>query len=48
MTASPLILDRADHVIFLEDGHAVASGSHRDLMAHHPAYRRTVMRGEED
>lgn len=48
MTASPLILDRADHVIFLEGGHAVASGSHRDLMAHHPAYRRTVMRGEDD
>ena len=48
MTASPLILDKADHVVYLEDGKAVASGSHRDLMSHHTAYRRTVIRGEED
>jgi ABC-type multidrug transport system fused ATPase/permease subunit len=48
MSASPLILDKADHVVFIEDGKAVASGSHRDLMAHHPAYRHTVIRGEED
>jgi ABC-type bacteriocin/lantibiotic exporter with double-glycine peptidase domain len=48
MTASPLLLDQADHVVFLEHGKAIASGSHRDLMAHHPAYRHTVIRGEED
>jgi ABC-type multidrug transport system fused ATPase/permease subunit len=48
MSASPLILDKADHVVYLEDGKVVASGSHRDLMNHHTAYRRTVTRGEED
>lgn len=48
MSASPLILDKADHVVFLEGGRAVASGSHRDLMTNHTAYRHTVVRGEED
>ncbi|HEU5144277.1 MAG TPA: ABC transporter ATP-binding protein [Dermatophilaceae bacterium] len=48
MSASPLILDKADHVVYVEDGKAAASGSHRDLMAHHTAYRHTVVRGEED
>jgi ABC-type multidrug transport system fused ATPase/permease subunit len=48
MSASPLILDQADHVVFLEDGKAVASGAHRDLLARHTAYRHTVIRGEED
>lgn len=48
MTASPLLLDQADHVVFLEHGRAVATGSHRDLMTNHPAYRHTVVRGEED
>ena len=48
MSASPLILDRADHVVFLRDGKAVATGTHQQLMAEHPDYRRTVVRGEED
>jgi ABC-type multidrug transport system fused ATPase/permease subunit len=48
MSASPLILDQADHVVYLEDGKAVASGTHRDLMTNHTAYRHTVIRGEED
>jgi ABC-type multidrug transport system fused ATPase/permease subunit len=48
MSASPLILDRADDVVFLRDGRAVATGSHQQLMAEHPDYRRTVVRGEED
>jgi ABC-type multidrug transport system fused ATPase/permease subunit len=48
MSASPLILDRADHVVFLRDGRAVAAGTHQQLMTDHPDYRRTVVRGEED
>jgi ABC-type multidrug transport system fused ATPase/permease subunit len=48
MSASPLILDRADHVVFLRDGRAVATGTHQQLMTDHPDYRRTVVRGEED
>jgi ABC-type multidrug transport system fused ATPase/permease subunit len=48
MSASPLILDKADHVVYLEAGKVAASGSHRDLVTHHTAYRRTVIRGEED
>ena len=48
MSASPLILDRADDVVFLRDGKAVATGTHQQLMAEHPDYRRTVVRGEED
>ena len=48
MSASPLILDRADDVVFLRDGKAVATGTHQQLMAEHPDYRRTVVRGEEE
>ena len=48
MSASPLLLDRSDHVVFLEDGRVAATGSHRTLMSDHPTYRRTVVRGEED
>jgi ABC-type transport system involved in cytochrome bd biosynthesis fused ATPase/permease subunit len=51
MTASPLVLDRVDRVILLEDGRAVATGTHHELMHTHPsraAYRAVVVRGEED
>jgi ABC-type multidrug transport system fused ATPase/permease subunit len=48
MSASPLLLDRADHVVFLRDGRLAASGTHTRLMADDPDYRRTVVRGEED
>ena len=49
MSASPLLLDQADHVVFLRDGRVAAT-------RHPPAsswptsrdYRRTVVRGEED
>ena len=47
MTASPLLLHHADEVVLLEDGRAVASGTHDELVAGHPAYRATVLRGEE-
>lgn len=46
-TVSPLMLGRADDVILLEDGLAIARGSHRELLEN-PAYRRIVLRGEED
>jgi ABC-type multidrug transport system fused ATPase/permease subunit len=48
VTASPLVLDRADQVAFVADGHVAAVGTHRELLAAAPAYRRTVTRGEED
>ena len=48
MTASPLLLDHVDHVLFLAGGELVAEGSHRELMATNKDYRRTVVRGEDE
>lgn len=48
MTASPLLLDHADHVVFLDGGQVVAQGTHRELLAGNPSYRRTVIRGEDE
>ncbi len=48
MSASPLLLDQADQVVYLEEGRVAASGTHRRLMSELPAYRRTVTRGEDD
>ena len=48
MTASPLLLDQVDHVLFLDDGQLAAEGSHRELMATNKDYRRTVVRGEDE
>ncbi|MDQ4007155.1 MAG: ABC transporter ATP-binding protein/permease [Actinomycetota bacterium] len=48
MTASPLLLDRVDHVLFVHEGRVAAEGTHRDLMHTVPRYRRVVTRGEED
>jgi ABC-type multidrug transport system fused ATPase/permease subunit len=48
MTASPLLLDQADHVAYLRGGRVVAEGSHRELLARNRAYRRTVIRGEDE
>jgi ABC-type multidrug transport system fused ATPase/permease subunit len=48
MSASPLILDQADHVVFLREGTVAATGTHGQLMADEPDYRRIVVRGEED
>ncbi|NUR30720.1 MAG: ABC transporter ATP-binding protein, partial [Catenulispora sp.] len=46
-TTSPLVLDRADHVLYVEDGKVVAEGTHRQLMHDEPRYRATVTRGED-
>ncbi len=43
-TSSPLLLDRADRVAFLEDDRVVAVGTHRELLATHARYRATVTR----
>ena len=46
-TTSPLMLDRADHVIYVEDGKVIAEGRHRALLESEPRYAATVTRGEE-
>jgi ABC-type multidrug transport system fused ATPase/permease subunit len=46
-TTSPLVLDRADHVIYIEEGVVRAQGTHRELLATAPAYNATVTRGED-
>ena len=48
VSASPLVLDEVDRVAYLADGRVAASGSHRELLASTPAYRRVVTRGEDD
>ena len=47
MTASPLLLDHADRVLFLQGGIVTASGTHHELMRTNPAYRAVVVRGED-
>jgi ABC-type multidrug transport system fused ATPase/permease subunit len=46
-STSPLMLDRADHVLYVEDGKVVAEGTHRSLLLDEPRYRATVTRGED-
>jgi ABC-type multidrug transport system fused ATPase/permease subunit len=46
-TSSPLMLERADHVAFVEDGKVAAEGSHRELLETEPRYAAVVTRGEE-
>jgi ABC-type multidrug transport system fused ATPase/permease subunit len=45
-TTSPLLLEHADVVAFVQAGVVVATGRHRELMRSTPAYRDTVVRGE--
>ncbi|RIQ28619.1 ABC transporter ATP-binding protein [Jiangella rhizosphaerae] len=47
VTASPLMLAKADTVAWFDDGRLVATGSHDELMSTTPAYRRTVTREED-
>jgi ABC-type multidrug transport system fused ATPase/permease subunit len=46
LTASPLVLDQAERVVFLEHGRVAATGTHRELLQTAPAYRATVTREE--
>ncbi|TWD79361.1 ABC-type multidrug transport system fused ATPase/permease subunit [Kribbella amoyensis] len=48
LTSSPLLLDRVDEVVFVADGHVVASGKHRELLETEARYRRTVTRQTEE
>ncbi|MEU7906121.1 ABC transporter ATP-binding protein [Actinoplanes sp. NPDC049118] len=43
-STSPLVLDRADVVLYVESGEVVAEGTHRELLAGCPAYARAVLR----
>lgn len=51
VTASPLLLDRADDVVLLERGRVVATGAHHELLHRDDAvgatYRDVVLRGDD-
>ena len=47
VTTSPLVLDQADRVVYIEDGRVVAEGTHRELLRTRSDYRETVTRGED-
>ncbi len=46
-TTSPLVLDHADEVAFIEDGRVTAAGPHRELLATAPGYATTVTREDD-
>jgi ABC-type multidrug transport system fused ATPase/permease subunit len=46
MTTSPLLLDQADRVSYVEGGRVCAEGTHRELLSTEPRYAATVTRGE--
>ncbi|MEV0598254.1 ABC transporter ATP-binding protein [Streptomyces sp. NPDC050315] len=48
LTSSPLVLDRADQVVFLPDGKVTAVGPHRDLLRSSPAYHSVVTRETDE
>jgi ABC-type hemin transport system ATPase subunit len=47
-TSSPLLLDRADRVVFVDDGRAAATGTHRELLRADPRYRAVVTRETDE
>jgi ABC-type multidrug transport system fused ATPase/permease subunit len=47
-TSSPLLLDRADRVVLVQEGTVVASGVHRDLVRTEPRYRSVVTREADE
>ncbi|MER6560281.1 ABC transporter ATP-binding protein [Streptomyces sp. NPDC001027] len=47
-TSSPLLLDRADRVVLVHEGEAVASGAHRELLHSEPRYRAVVTRETDE
>ncbi|MFF5426808.1 MULTISPECIES: ABC transporter transmembrane domain-containing protein [unclassified Streptomyces] len=44
LASSPLLLDRADRVVLVHEGQALAVGTHRELLAGEPRYRAVVTR----
>src|SRR3954447_25672982 len=46
-TSSPLMLDRAERVVFVPDGRVDAVGTHHELVHTNPRYRAAVTREEE-
>ncbi|MFD9333785.1 ABC transporter transmembrane domain-containing protein [Streptomyces sp. NPDC060028] len=44
LASSPLLLDRADRVVLVHEGAAVATGTHRELLQGEPRYRAVVTR----
>jgi ABC-type multidrug transport system fused ATPase/permease subunit len=47
-TTSPLVLDHADVVAYVEGGRVVASGTHAELLRGERGYRLLVTRGEDE
>lgn len=47
LTSSPLLLDLADRVVFIEEGSVRGSGTHRELLLTDPGYRAVVTRETE-
>ncbi|WP_030673284.1 ABC transporter transmembrane domain-containing protein [Streptomyces sp. NRRL B-1347] len=48
LTSSPLLLDRADRVVFLHEGEVAAVGVHRELVVTQPKYRAVVTRETDE
>ncbi|NEB74094.1 ABC transporter ATP-binding protein, partial [Streptomyces sp. SID14478] len=48
LTSSPLLLDRADRVVFVHDGEVAAVGEHRELVRTEPRYRAVVTRETDE
>ncbi|MFD6095482.1 ABC transporter transmembrane domain-containing protein [Nocardiopsis flavescens] len=48
VTASPLVADRADRVLFLVGGRVAAEGTHAELVAERADYRALVLRGADE
>ncbi|MDI3423069.1 ABC transporter transmembrane domain-containing protein [Streptomyces luteolus] len=47
-TSSPLVLDRAERVVFVHEGEVAAVGVHRELVHTHPRYRAVVTRETDE
>ncbi|MFJ9848452.1 ABC transporter transmembrane domain-containing protein [Streptomyces sp. NPDC101150] len=48
LTSSPLLLDRADDVVFLPAGKIAGTATHRELLRTHPEYRAVVTRETDE